>query len=398
MNIQPNIGKTFKIITIITIIITIVLFAWGLTHQSSEPQIFGRYSVGYVILLLVLLAVPSLLIWTLRKGSQKLIGAVVNAYLLIFSFVFTLGAVELGLRWFNPWGIEFFHILPYHMQGMVDHPELGYTHPKSISYDLGKTQVSLNSQGLRDEEVPYQKPVDERRILVLGDSVTFGWGVDQHETFSARMEPRLQKLTGERWQVVNSGVNGYNTAQEAMYLSIEGLRYEPDIVIVVFVNNDVDPVFDPNQTTWRRYPSWPSSLPDLLNRALNLSYLYQSSKLFGRMHSDAKQDKRAQSITEHPGWKESFYALTKIAKLCESKGVELLVAKSSDSTDSDFFQLLNASNIEVISLDPAWKEVEEGQQHVSRIDPHPSAAVHDRFAERLVNELEVRGWLGEEGL
>ena len=96
MNIQPDIGKTFKIITIITIIITIVLFAWGLTHQSSEPQIFGRYSVGYALLLLLLLAVASLLIWTLRKGSQQLIGAVGNAYLLTFSFVCSLGMVELA--------------------------------------------------------------------------------------------------------------------------------------------------------------------------------------------------------------------------------------------------------------------------------------------------------------
>ena len=73
--------------------------------------------------------------------------------------------------------------------------------------------------------------MDEKRILVLGDSVTFGWGVSQGETFSDQMEPLLQEQTGARWQVINAGVNGYNSEQEAIYLRTEGMRYSPDHVL-----------------------------------------------------------------------------------------------------------------------------------------------------------------------
>ena len=77
------------------------------------------------------------------------------------------------------------------------------------------------------------------------------------------------------------------------------------------------------------------------------------------------------------------------------KSIKLLVAKSSGSDDSDFFPQLNDFGIDAVSLSPAWEEIEKSQRHVSRVDPHPSAPVHDRFAEHLVKALEARGWLGE---
>ena len=55
-------------------------------------------------------------------------------------------------------------------------------------------------------------------------------------------------------------------------------------MLLVYVANDVDPVFDPNPVRWRRYPTWPSSLPELLDRARSVSYLYQTTKLFRRMN------------------------------------------------------------------------------------------------------------------
>ena len=128
---------------------------------------------------------------------------------------------------------------------------------------------------------------------------------------------------------------------------------------------------------------------------LNLSFLYQTTRLFGRMQSRTNQNQRPPDITEHPGWLDSLFALTKIAELCKLNGIKLLVARISGSGDSDFFTQLSNSGIDAISLGPAWEEIETSQHRVSRVDPHPSAPVHDRFAEHLVNELKARGWLGE---
>jgi lysophospholipase L1-like esterase len=315
-------------------------------------------------------------------------------YALLISTVVVLVGVEIGLRAINPWGIELFTILPYHMQGMVDHPRLGYVHPKSVSYFLGKNRVSLNSNGHRDDEMSVQKPPDERRILVLGDSATFGWGVDQGEDFSARLEAMLLEQRGRTWQVINTGVNGYNSQQEAAFFLTEGILYDPDIVLLAYGANDVDPVIKPNTETWRRVPTWPSSLPDLLNRARSLSYLYQTTRLFQRMQEvgAAAEHGATPSITHHPGWPDSLKAVQSIAELCERKGIPFLVALKF-SNDADAITALRKAGIDTISLGPAWERVAPERRRVSRVDPHPSAAVHIEFARKLMAEMQDRGWL-----
>jgi hypothetical protein len=394
-------SRAFLVITAIFFVLSLAALVYGLLHKSSDPQILGRYSTTYAILLTGITFCVMLLGFIIRHPSPPLVQWTGNIYTFLISALLIVGLTELGLRIFQPWGIEFFHTLPYHMQGMTDHPQLGYVHPKSVSYYLGSKLVKLNSRGLRDEEIDYTKEPNEKRILILGDSVTFGWGVSQGETFSDHMEPLLRAETGTKWQVINAGVNGYNTQQEATYLRIEGIKYQPDIVIVVYVGNDVDKMLDPNITTWRRYPTWPDSFPQALERIRSLSYLYQLTKLFARMQkSGANYEQgdsdsslgRVLSITSHPRWPVSLTALKDIARQCESAKIPFLVARESGN-DSAFFMALEQSRIEAISLAPAWAEVPSDQHRVSRIDPHPTALVHQAFAKLLVAELRLRGWL-----
>jgi lysophospholipase L1-like esterase len=387
-------GPVVRTVTAVLFAVSLLLLAWGLLHESCNPVLFGRYSPPYLAFLLALLGVAVILGYAFWSRSPRLASALSNLYLLLFSTSLILLVTELALRAFNPWGIDFFHMLPYHMQGMVDHPTLGYVHPRSVTYSLGRNTVTLNSHGLRDEEIPYEKPAGERRILVLGDSVAFGWGVDQGDTFSDRMEPRLKQLTGGAWQVINAGVNGYTSEQELEYLSIEGLRYSPDIVVLLYVGNDLAPVLDPNVTTWRRYPSWPSSLPEALSRLPALSFLYQSTNLFGRMRVLEDQPGARRSITQDPRWPESRNAVDEMAKLCASKGIVfLLVAELNDPV---FLEEMRRIGIDPITLSAPYEQVKKAGRPttVSRVDSHPSAAAHDAFAEHIVEALAARGWLG----
>ncbi len=384
----------FKISTVAILIVGLILLGWGIFHRSSDPCTFGRYSVPYLLFLIGITAVVAVLFWVLWNPTAILVRCISNAYVFFLSTLLIVGITEISLRVFNPWGVEFFHIMPYHMQGMIDHPELDYVHPTSISYYLGKNLVQLNEHGLRDEKIPYEKPLNERRILVLGDSVTFGWGVGQGETFSDIIEPLLYEETGIRWQVINAGVNGYNSEQEATFLRIEGMRYTPDVVVLVYVTNDVEPVLEPNNTTWRRYRKWPSSLPELLGRLPQLSYLCQITKLVKRM-SETKPvntDSQPKSLTEHQGWKNSLKALMDISSQCRTAGIPFLLAKESGN-DSAFFTQVEQAGIKAITLKKAWEEVPLEQRRVSRIDPHPSVAGHAKIAEYLISDLKTRGWL-----
>ncbi len=378
--------------TVIFIAIILSLFIFGLSHRSSNPMIFGRYSISYTFLLSYLFLTAGFLIWMLLHPFPSIIRLVKNLYTLFAFTIIVLVLTELGLRILNPWGIEFFHIMPYHMQGMLDDPQLGYVHPKSISYSLGSIRVKLNSQGLRDEEIPFIKPYGEKRILMLGDSVTFGWGVDQGKTVSDNLELLLKEKTGEDWRAINAGVNGYNSEQEAIYFRTTGSLYNPDIVILIFVNNDVDPILEPNITTWRRYPSLPDSLPELLNRIRQLSFLYQMTRLNLRMN-ELKSISDEPSITKHPRWDRAEKAILEIAKQCNAINARLIVAHTSK--DLDFLSKMKHLDIESISLSKAWQRTPLNLQHVSRIDPHPSAIVHSAFAEDILDALRDRGWIGE---
>jgi len=405
-------GRVFYVVTAIFLLLVLATLVFGLTHKSSHPQIFGRYSFAYASVLAALFATAFYLGWVFLIGGPRFIRWTGNLYTLIISTLIVLLVVEWGLRVFNPFGIRFFHNLPYHMQGMVDDPSLGYKHPSSVGYWLGTNRIELNSHGLRDDEIPYNKPAGEKRILVLGDSVTFGWGVSQGETFSDRMEYLLNELPGDRWQVINSGVNGYNTEQEATYLRIEGMRYSPDFVLLVYVSNDADPIADPNETTWRRYPSWPSSLPEAMDRLRQLSFLFQVTTLFARMEqmdmdrAGVANENRVFSarntsrLTDQPNWQPSKAALLNIAQQCEKAGIPFIVAlygvKMYRTFGTEFWEGLQEAGVDIIDSSPAWIDVPEDQAHVSRIDPHPSVVVHEKIAGYLVDAWRKRGWYSEQ--
>ena len=385
-----------------------MIFVFGLIHKSDQPQILNRYSFSYVLLLLGLFVVVVCLSWMIFKGGPRLERWTANLYVFLVSTLIVLLLVEWGLRVFNPFGVEFFHILPYHMQGMVDDPQLGYRHPESVNYMLGDQQVTINAHGLRDEDIPFVKPDNEKRILMLGDSVTFGWGVSQGESFSDQMEPLLREQTGDQWQVINAGVNGYNTEQEASYLHMDGMRYSPDYVLLIYVSNDVDPAINPNEATWRRYPAWPPSLPEAINRLLQLSYLHQLTHLFVRMHemdvartaaitgNDPTSRGENRSMIGHPNWPRSKTALLDIAQQCREAGIPFLVGLYSSldgGFDPAFVDELQQEGVDTIHMQPAWEDVPEGEAHVSRIDSHPSVLVHGEIANYLVEIFRQRGWL-----
>ncbi len=98
----------------------------------------------------------------------------------------------------------------------------------------------INSKGLRDVEHDYKKEDGVFRIAVLGDSFMEAYQVKLQESFPRLLEEKLNSKTENKFEVINMGVGGYGTAQEYLYFVQEGVKYEPDLVILAFLpNNDV---------------------------------------------------------------------------------------------------------------------------------------------------------------
>jgi|KBSMisStandDraft_5_1062788.scaffolds.fasta_scaffold46249_3 hypothetical protein len=101
--------------------------------------------------------------------------------------------------------------------------------------------VSINRLGFRDpREYALARSPRTIRILVLGDSVTFGHGSVYEHSYPLLLEQRLKAWRNDiDWQVWNLGVPGYNTSQELAQLLELGPRFDPDLVIVGFYENDI---------------------------------------------------------------------------------------------------------------------------------------------------------------
>ncbi|MGE3342208.1 MAG: SGNH/GDSL hydrolase family protein [Vicinamibacterales bacterium] len=103
--------------------------------------------------------------------------------------------------------------------------------------------VKINNLGFRDtRDYALAKSPGTVRVLVLGDSVTFGHGATFETTYPYQLELRLKQWRPDvNWQVWNLGVPGYSTADELAYLNEVGDRFNPDLVIVGFYPNDIAP-------------------------------------------------------------------------------------------------------------------------------------------------------------
>ena len=116
------------------------------------------------------------------------------------------------------------------------HPVLGWLPRPNVTghYRRFGATFTTNSRGLRDREHSLERSPGVRRIVVLGDSFAWGYGVNDHEVFPRVLESRLRGS-----EVVNLGVTAFGLRQEFDYLKLEGAQYRPDIVILALCQNDI---------------------------------------------------------------------------------------------------------------------------------------------------------------
>lgn len=114
-----------------------------------------------------------------------------------------------------------------------------------------KTYARLNSFGYRGEEFSEIKKDGVIRILVIGDSMTFGWGVSDNETYPYLLGEKLKSNGFSNVEVINGGyVSGLSVDGYYVYLKNRGLKLKPDVIILGFtVFNDIS---DLSETAWLR--------------------------------------------------------------------------------------------------------------------------------------------------
>jgi len=164
---------------------------------------------------------------------------IVHLGIALVSTLLALLALEMGVRWALGDRIVLFprnHAEAQYGDFVIRRmiPDIGFWH-ESID---GRWHFTTNRNGFRDErDYVYEKKPGVFRVLALGDSHTAGFEVAQNETFSARLEDELRRR-GIEAEVLNTGISGFGTAEQVVFLENEGMKFKPDAVVVAFYAND----------------------------------------------------------------------------------------------------------------------------------------------------------------
>ncbi len=157
-----------------------------------------------------------------------------NAILLAVSVGIALAALELMARMLLPAPLDW----RYPQTRYVADADLIFAlEPGQHTFSADKPVV-VNARGYRGPEIPYARTPGAARVLFLGDSIAFGYGVNDAEVVSERTVAIL-RAQGMAIEAVNTAVPAYNTEQEVASLARDGVRYAPDWVVLAVCWNDI---------------------------------------------------------------------------------------------------------------------------------------------------------------
>jgi len=256
---------------------------------------------------------------------------------------------------------------------------------------FGLKRYRLNAEGFRGPTVSPESRAGKRVLMGLGDSFTFGQGVEWEETFLQRLEARLNSAGGPGKVVtVNAARPGWNTASELRYLAEGGLdRHRPRALVVQFTLNDaeIQPYYLYPMTPWPSFEMkvlWRSHLFFLLVKAYNLRT---------RPYEDFIQGLYADGS---PGWDLFRRSLAGIADLCRARGVYpvFVVFPILQDLDHYLFEDIHAKvaaearsrGFAVVDLLPSFR-AHPAPTKTLRVSPgdwHPNAEGHRIAADAIL--------------
>ena len=130
------------------------------------------------------------------------------------------------------------------MVGVVFELDTSYCRAPNADYDFDSDpftfHVKLNSDGFRERRLPRRAVRSGKRVLFVGDSMVFGWGVEAEQTFVRLAEQALREQDGaDAWEFVNLGVEGTDPLGYRDCLFSYGSQIQPDVVVAcIYLGND----------------------------------------------------------------------------------------------------------------------------------------------------------------
>jgi len=171
-----------------------------------------------------------------KRGNKKKINLIFIIGLIILAILLLEGGLRITEHFFPGAIITYPYILT-----PSTNPSLVYsTKPNLQNYVFMGSKINTNSEGFRDNEFS-DKPNEDLMIISLGDSLAFGLGADNEDTYAAQIEKfSKEHESNNSINVINLAVPGYSLKQSKILFDQYVERYNPGLVIVTFSLEETD--------------------------------------------------------------------------------------------------------------------------------------------------------------
>lgn len=266
-------------------------------------------------------------------------------------------------------------------------PILGHEHIPSKKAILQSTEIRLNERGMRGDAIPPQTN-EKRRILVLGSSITLGWGVPEAQTMTARLEKKF-KAAGQDVDVLNAGIGNYNTQREVRLFMTKLKEVEPTDIVVHYFLRDAEQL-DAGGGNWL-----------LQNSQLAVTLWVVYNRIVGQL--------QPKSLTQHytqvydpqsPGYQEMKTSLKRLSDYAKAHNIRIYMAMTPDvhnlkqypftGIHQTMSRIAQELGYQYVDLLPGFKGLTPEKIWAMPGDPHPNALGHKIMADTLFPLLQLK--------
>lgn len=253
--------------------------------------------------------------------------------------------------------------------------------------------VRVNSLGHRDVEWTVEKPSGVRRIAFVGDSFTYGWGIDDpRNRMSDLIQVRFDHVRPRTVQVMNVAWNAWDTQEELKWIRRMIDEYSIDEVVLCYLPNDIEQrlpiarVYDPSQP--------PRSALFRTSSSFLLDYFYHRLIVPRVSRVASYFDLVAEGYADASVWEAHRHDLEGIISVCRQAEVDLRVVllpflrTRGEKYDPKVIHgqvaaLFERHHVPVVDLLPTVRGHDPDELVVSRADHHPNERANALFAEAV---------------
>jgi lysophospholipase L1-like esterase len=283
-------------------------------------------------------------------------------------------------------------------------PRIVYELVPGLDVTFLRQPLRTSADGFRGPELGAGRTRPAVRVVGLGDSVMFGWGVREEDAYLSLLPALLGPATpGVAWEVVNTAVPGYNTVMEVETLEAKGLRFDPDLVVLNFVGNDLG------------LPNFVEERPDVLSLRRSFLLEFVRARLGGepepgprlvgvgpemrRFGGEADLARVPERFRHLVGPQPFRAALERLRALSRERGFEVLVIAHPEvfGYARDAATELSLPLVETGAAVREWArargivDLQRPPLTVTDADPHPAPAGHAIIADVLAAHLRQTG-------